>query len=68
VIVHLAELKDDLLKFDKALESNFAFHILFNQLEIFQRDLLIHGLIEDDIFIPKMLKYISDHFELLQKI
>ena len=63
VIVQLDELKADLVRFEKELEQNLNFHILFNQLEIFQNDLLIHGLIEDDVFVPKVLRLINQDFE-----
>lgn len=68
VIVHLTELKEDLMKFDLGLKDNLAFQVLFTQLEIFQKDLLIHGLIEDEVFIPKMLDYIHENFESLQRL
>jgi len=68
VIVHLKELKEDLVKFETGLNENLVFQVLFNQLEIFQNDLLIHGLIEDEVFIPKVLDYIEAHFEKIERI
>lgn len=68
VIVHLTELKDDLMKFESGLKDNLVFQVLFTQLEIFQNDLLIHGLIEDEVFIPKLLNYIHENFEPLQRL
>ena len=68
VIVHLGELKSDLVRFEDGLKENLVFQILFNQLEIFQNDLLIHGLIEDEVFIPKVLDYIDQHFEKIQRM
>lgn len=65
VIVQLDELKNDLEMFDKNLKSNLVFQILFNQLEIFQNDLMLHGLIEDRVYIPKMLDHIDAHFDKL---
>ncbi|MBI3135903.1 MAG: hypothetical protein HYZ14_14590 [Bacteroidetes bacterium] len=68
IIVHLKELKNDLVKLETGLTHNMAFQVLFNQLEIFQNDLLIHGLIEDDVFIPKVLDHIDRHFEKISRI
>jgi regulator of cell morphogenesis and NO signaling len=68
VIVHLKELKEDLVKFEEGLKENLIFQVLFSQLEIFQNDLLIHGLIEDEIFIPKILDYIDAHFEKIERL
>lgn len=68
VIVHLTELKEDLMKFETGLRDNLVFQVLFTQLEIFQNDLLIHGLIEDEVFIPKVLNHIHENFEPLQRL
>lgn len=68
VIVHLTELKEDLMKFETGLRENLVFQVLFTQLEIFQNDLLIHGLIEDEVFIPKVLNHIHENFEPLQRL
>ena len=68
VIVHLTELKEDLMKFESGLKDNLVFQVLFTQLEIFQNDLLIHGLIEDEVFIPKVLNHIHENFEPLQRL
>lgn len=63
VIIHLDELKKDLMTFDSELKDNMIFQVLFNQLNIFQSDLLIHGLIEDNVFMKKVLQYIRSNFE-----
>lgn len=63
VIVQLSELKADLIQFENALHNDINFQVLFNQLEIFQNDLMVHGLIEDDVFVPKILKLINEEFE-----
>jgi hypothetical protein len=68
VIVHLSELKEDLMKFESGLKDNLVFQVLFTQLEIFQNDLLIHGLIEDEVFIPKVLDYIHANFEKINRL
>jgi len=68
IIVHLNNLKQDLISLENELNSNLVFHVLFNQLEIFQNDLLIHGMIEDDIFVPKVLQYINMHFEKIARL
>lgn len=68
VIVHLRELHQDLIRLEAGLSGNLLFEVLFNQLEIFQNDLMIHGLIEDEVFIPKVLNYIDTHFEKLNRI
>ncbi len=68
VIVHLNELKEDLMKFEGGFRDNLVFQVLFTQLEIFQNDLLIHGLIEDEVFIPKMLSYIRANYEQVETL
>lgn len=55
VILEIDKLKSDMLKQNSALKSEFSFDILFRQLDFLQRDLVIHGFIEDHVFIPKML-------------
>lgn len=67
VIVQLDELKNDLTGFESGLKDNLVFQVLFTQLEIFQNDLLVHGLIEDEVFIPKVLDYINNNFEKLHR-
>ncbi|MCG8573292.1 MAG: hypothetical protein MI810_00290 [Flavobacteriales bacterium] len=54
VIIQLDELKKDILTFDEKLKGNLMVDVLFNQLTVFQQDLMIHGLIEDQVFIPKI--------------
>lgn len=63
VVLHLDELKKDLCTFDAELKNNMVFQVLFNQLSIFQSDLLVHGLIEDSVFMKKVLNYIGTNFE-----
>lgn len=67
VIIHLDELKKDLITFDEELKNNVAFQVLFHQLDSFQHDLTVHGLIEDNVFIDKILDYIHTRFEPLPK-
>ncbi len=55
IILALDELKSDLLLLDNDLGNNLAFSVLFDQLEFFQADLMIHGLIEDRVFIQKII-------------
>lgn len=62
VILHLVELKNDLMTLDPELKGNLVFQILFDQLNNFQFDLMVHGLIEDTIFIQKVLSYTHIHF------
>jgi len=62
IIISLEELKNDLIAFDNDLQSNLAFRILFEQLSSFQHDLMIHRLIEDHVFIRKILQYINQNF------
>lgn len=57
VVIHLNELKKDILTFDADLEGNLLLEVLFNQLTLFQRDLLVHGLIEDQVFLTKIMTY-----------
>lgn len=54
VVIQLAELKKDLLTFDAALKDDLILDILFSQLNIFQKDLMVHGLIEDHVFLNKI--------------
>lgn len=68
IVLHLKDLKNDLLKFDPELKQNLLFRVLFNQLELFQKDLMIHGLIEDEVFITKTISYINDNFETVSTI
>ncbi|MEX1002888.1 MAG: hemerythrin domain-containing protein [Crocinitomicaceae bacterium] len=55
VVIHLEDLKRDILTFDKELAGDLTFEVLFNQLSVFQEDLFVHGLIEDQVFLPKVL-------------
>lgn len=68
VILELDQLKAWLLENSKGLVGDMAFHILFIQLELFQNDLRIHGRIEDEVFIEKLLSYIDEYFEKLPGI
>ena len=56
VVLEIDQLKADMLKQNKALSNEFSFEVLFRQLEFLQRDLTIHGLIEDHVFIPMVLE------------
>ena len=62
VIIHLSELKEDLLKFDHELKNDLMLEVLFQQIEHFQRDLMIHGLIEDQVFVYKVHAAIQAKF------
>lgn len=62
VVIQLDELRNDLLSFDSELEGNLMLEVLFNQLTVFQRDLLVHGLVEDHVFIPKILAFTNANF------
>lgn len=57
IIIQLEELRNDILTFDEDLQGNLFFEVLFNQLSVFQRDLMIHGLIEDQVFIGKVVEF-----------
>ncbi len=63
IILHLVELKNDLMTLDPELKGNLVFQILFDQLDNFQFDLMIHGLIEDNVFMQKVLNYTHINFE-----
>lgn len=56
VVLEIDQLKSDMLKQNVELENEFSFEILFRQLEFLQRDLAIHALIEDHVFIPMVLE------------
>ena len=62
IILHLEQLKEDMVKLEIDLKSNLIFSVLFNQLQILQADLEIHSRIEDDVFIPKLLEFINAGF------
>lgn len=55
VVLEIDQLKTDLLNQNMELSNEFSFGMLFRQLEFLQRDLTIHGLIEDHVFIPMVL-------------
>lgn len=55
VVLEIDQLKSDMLKQNFELANEFSFDILFRQLEFLQRDLTIHALIEDHVFIPMVL-------------
>jgi regulator of cell morphogenesis and NO signaling len=57
VVIQLEELRKDILTFDGDLRGNLMFEVLFNQLSVFQRDLMVHGLIEDHVFVGKVVEY-----------
>ena len=56
VVLEIDQLKADMLKQNTALSNEFSFEIMFRQLEFLQRDLAIHALIEDHVFIPMVLE------------
>jgi regulator of cell morphogenesis and NO signaling len=62
IILHLEQLREEMIKLDVELQSNLIFNVLFNQLQILQVDLVIHNRIEDEIFIPKLLRVIHTRF------
>lgn len=59
VILEVENLKKEVLSIDADLEGNLILEVLFNQLQIFQTDLKVHGLIEDEVFIKKMIEKIA---------
>ena len=63
IILHLVDLKDDLMTLDPELKGSLVFQILFDQLDNLQFDLMIHGLIEDNVFIQKVISYTHIKFE-----
>ena len=56
VILEINNLKREVLSIDAELEGNLIVEVLFNQLEIFQADLKVHGLIEDEVFLQKVIE------------
>jgi regulator of cell morphogenesis and NO signaling len=56
VVLEIDQLKVDMLQQNFELANEFSFEILFRQLEFLQRDLAIHALIEDHVFIPMVLE------------
>ena len=56
VVLEIDQLKTDMLEQNIALSNEFSFEVLFRQLEFLQRDLAIHALIEDHVFIPMILE------------
>jgi regulator of cell morphogenesis and NO signaling len=55
VVLEIDQLKADLLSQNLELSDEFSFSMLFRQLEFLQRDLAVHALIEDHVFIPMVL-------------
>ncbi|MBD3636555.1 MAG: hypothetical protein HUJ25_04370 [Crocinitomicaceae bacterium] len=53
VVIQLDKLRQEVLTLDETLAGNILFEVLFNQLSIFQKDLQVHQLIEDHVFLPK---------------
>lgn len=56
VVLEIDQLKTDMLNQNGGLSNEFSFEVLFRQLEFLQRDLTIHALIEDHVFIPMVLE------------
>lgn len=55
VIIEIDKLKQDVVCIDPELKGNLIVQVLFNQLNLFQHDLKVHGLIEDEVFIQKLI-------------
>lgn len=63
VFLALDDLKADIVAVHSGLSENLPFKLLFEQLENFQHDLMIHGLIEDHVFIQKIIAYGQFYFK-----
>ena len=59
VILEIDQLKREVLSIDADLQGNLIVEVLFNQLHIFQQDLKVHGLIEDKVFLQKVIAHSS---------
>jgi regulator of cell morphogenesis and NO signaling len=57
IVLHLGDLKKDLLHFNTDLNDSLVFQILFNQLNLFQRELTVHSLIEDQVVVPRIMAH-----------
>jgi iron-sulfur cluster repair protein YtfE (RIC family) len=62
IILQLDHLKAQLTAIHNELQFELSFQILFDQLANFQHDLEVHGLIEDQVFIDKILSFIQVNF------
>ena len=52
----LQAVKDALLNYKPGLDNNLSYRILLEQLKSFEKDMQLHGLIEDLVLIPKLEK------------
>lgn len=62
IVLQLDHLKAQLTAIHNELQFELSFQILFDQLANFQHDLEVHGLIEDQVFIDKILSFIQVNF------
>jgi len=58
----LQTIKKVLLNKDPDLMSHPVAYELFNQMELIHNDIEVHGIVEDEILMEKIHKYIAEHF------
>jgi len=58
----LQTIKKVLLNKDTDLMSHPVAYELFNQMELIHNDIEVHGIVEDEILMEKIHKYIAEHF------
>lgn len=63
VFIALDEIKAEIVVLHHELNDYLPFRLLFEQLDGFQQDLTVHGLIEDHVLIQKIIAYSQFHFE-----
>jgi regulator of cell morphogenesis and NO signaling len=52
----LSQVRNTILQYDPPVTNQTPYRILLTQLQVFERDLAIHALIEDYVLIPRALQ------------
>jgi iron-sulfur cluster repair protein YtfE (RIC family) len=58
----LISIQKRLINIDSTIKESQIFKELFNKFDLIHNDLKIHGLVEDEVLINKIHKYINDNF------
>jgi regulator of cell morphogenesis and NO signaling len=62
----IEKVRDQILNYAPPVTNRFIYGVLLNQLEIFEQDIKVHGLIEEQVLIPRALvleKKLNERFE-----
>lgn len=51
----LAEVREAILRYSPPLTSETPYRILLSQLQVFEKDLAVHALIEDEVLLPRAM-------------